>query len=139
MDHVTIGWRWLERTLNQLIDEHNKQRPLPSSTIAVEESPHGTLLKVVGTPQSQDKNQSQGTGSQVKHLLATNLIWIGVKWQNVTLIDPANNCAQSTLRVLVNTGNSNDSISIGPFKYPFWVEPTAPAGLQPLGNPGHVQ
>jgi hypothetical protein len=39
---------WLETALNAIINEVNRQKPLGSASIAVEESPSGTLLKVTG-------------------------------------------------------------------------------------------
>src|SRR5258708_18145490 len=62
MDHIRIGWRWLERTLNGIIDTVNRQKPVGSATIAVEESPSGELLKVVG---QQDQQGGGGGGGGV--------------------------------------------------------------------------
>jgi len=62
LDRVTIGWVWLERTLNRIIDALNQQKPLPSSSIAVEESPTGTLLKVVAIQASPDQGTGKASG-----------------------------------------------------------------------------
>jgi hypothetical protein len=51
---ISIGWVWLDRTLNTMIDAINSQKPLGSASIAIEESPNGTLLKVIGAPQTGD-------------------------------------------------------------------------------------
>jgi hypothetical protein len=99
---ISIGWHWLERTLNGIIEEVNAQKPLPSATIAVEQSPNGTLLKVVGIPQ----NQPPGTGAGK----TKPIIWHNVAWQKVTLIDPANNCAPTTLSILVQQPGSSITI-----------------------------
>jgi hypothetical protein len=69
---ITIGWHWLERTLNAIIEEVNQQRPLGSSTIAIEESPNGTLVKVVG-----QQAQAQGGGGGPT----------GGSWQQLAVID----------------------------------------------------
>jgi hypothetical protein len=53
MDKISIGWVWLEKTLNGIIDAVNRQKPLPSASIAIEESPNGTLLKYVGQVSDQ--------------------------------------------------------------------------------------
>jgi hypothetical protein len=55
LNRISIGWRWLENTLNGIIDAVNQQKPLGSASVAVEESPNGSLLRVVGS--------QQGTGS----------------------------------------------------------------------------
>src|ERR1700745_4308991 len=60
LHEVETGWHWLERTLNEVIRAVNQQKPLPSATIAIEESPNGTLLKVVG--QGQDQGPPSGGG-----------------------------------------------------------------------------
>jgi hypothetical protein len=51
LSKVNIGWVWLERTLNGIVDEINKQKPIGSASIAIEESPNGTLLKTVAQQQ----------------------------------------------------------------------------------------
>src|ERR1700757_10166 len=62
LHEVKTGWHWLQRKLNEVIRAVNQQKPLPSATIAIEESPNGTLLKVVGTPQDQPPSTT-GSGS----------------------------------------------------------------------------
>jgi hypothetical protein len=56
LNRISSGWTWLETALNAVIDEVNRQKPLPSTTIAVEESPTGSLLKVT------QASQGGGTG-----------------------------------------------------------------------------
>jgi hypothetical protein len=85
MDRVSIGWHWLERTLNGIIDALNRQKPLPSSSIAVEESPNGTLLKVVNIQQNQPPGPGDGGPS-------------GGQWTAIVVVDP-NTCTPSTLIV----------------------------------------
>jgi hypothetical protein len=81
---ITIGWTWLERTLNTMIDAINAEKPLPSASIAVEESPNGTLLKVAG-----ESGQAAGGGGQQT--------WpAGVGWQALTVVDPSD-CSQHVL------------------------------------------
>jgi hypothetical protein len=53
LKRISSGWIWLETALNAIIDEVNRQKPVASASIAVEESPNGSLLKVT----------HQGTGS----------------------------------------------------------------------------
>jgi hypothetical protein len=87
MDRISTIWPWLERTLNGIIDQVNRQKPLQSASIAVEESPNGTLLKVVGTTQS---DQSSGGGGQP----------MAGGWQAVSIIDNSSGtCVTKTLVV----------------------------------------
>jgi hypothetical protein len=86
LSRITIGWHWLERTLNGIIAEVNAQKPLGSATIAVEESPNGTLLKVVGA-QNQNQQSAGGGGRPMEG-----------GWITVTVVNPAT-CAQSQIQV----------------------------------------
>jgi hypothetical protein len=73
---ITIGWHWLERTLNAIIEEVNRQKPLASASIVVEESPNGALLKVV----EQQAQAAAATGG-------AKTTWpAGVGWQPMTVI-----------------------------------------------------
>ncbi len=84
MDHIRIGWQWLERTLNGIIDAVNRQKPVGSATIAVEESPSGALLKVVA--QSAQAGTGGGGGP------------VGGTWQQLVVIKVVNNqCTQQYL------------------------------------------
>jgi len=83
---ISIGWVWLERTLNRIIDTVNQQKPLGSVTIAVEESANGTLLKAVG-PQAQQGEGGGGGGGPT-----------GGSWQQLAVIQVINNqCTQQYL------------------------------------------
>jgi hypothetical protein len=52
LNRISSGWTWLETAINAIIDEVNRQKPLASATIAVEESPSGTLLKLTSPQQA---------------------------------------------------------------------------------------
>jgi hypothetical protein len=87
LEKITIGWVWLERTLNTMIDAINAEKPLPSASIAVEESPNGTLLKVTGISESGQTSGGGGGGQQ----------WpAGVGWQALTVVDPSD-CSSHVL------------------------------------------
>jgi hypothetical protein len=62
LDRINIGWIWLERTLNTIIDQVNRQHPISSTSVAVEESPNGTLFKVA-TAQQTDQASAPKAGS----------------------------------------------------------------------------
>jgi hypothetical protein len=86
LSRIHIGWHWLDRTLNTMIDAINEQKPVGSASVAVEESPNGTLLKVVG---AQADQTSGGSGGQQQ--------WpAGVGWQALTVINPSD-CSQHVL------------------------------------------
>jgi|SRR4029077_9037449 len=103
LNRISIGWVWLERTFNRIIDEVNQQKPIASSTIAVEESPNGTLLKVVATQANQPAGSS---GAATKPPAPAPVIWHNVAWQQVTVVDPVT-CGQSTITVLVQKPENN--------------------------------
>jgi hypothetical protein len=62
LNRISSGWTWLETALNAVIDEVNRQKPVASASIVVEESPNGTLLKTVslqGTQSGTDPGAPQ--------------------------------------------------------------------------------
>jgi hypothetical protein len=109
LSRITIGWHWLERTLNGIIAEVNAQKPLPSATIAVEESPNGTLLKVVGSQNQSQPGAAGAPGAAAPAPKPQPVIWHDVAWQQVTVIDPST-CAQSTITILVQSRGNNITI-----------------------------
>jgi hypothetical protein len=89
LNRITSGWTWLETALNAMIDEMNRQKPLASASIAVEESPNGTLLKVAGP-------QQVGTGDGPQPDLITP-DGETAAWQQIHVVDQ--NCNQYTMYV----------------------------------------
>jgi hypothetical protein len=122
MDRITIGWRWLEKTLNEIIDHVNRQKPLASATIAVEESPTGSLLKAVGAQSGPSQAGGAGGGAGYVDDDSAYVKWgsypgviHGVSWKAVTIVDPST-CAQSTIQVLIKDPN-------GSVNWPITIEP----------------
>jgi hypothetical protein len=107
LTQVSIGWRWLERTLNRIISTVNQQKPLGSSTIAIEESPNGTVLKVVNL--NSDQPGGSGAGAAQQQQKPQPVVWHNVAWRTVTVVDPVS-CAQSTITVLVQNAGTNLTI-----------------------------
>lgn len=105
LNHVDIGWEWLRDTLNTIIDEVNEQKPLQSASIAIEETPYGTLLKVIPADKydtgaaagNQQGSQQQQPPQQQQ---PQPVIWHGVTFRPITIVDPVS-CAQSQVLVLV--------------------------------------
>ena len=107
LTRVTIGWVWLERTLNAIIDAVNQQKPLQSSSIAVEESPNGTVLRVVAIQAAP----AQGTGADAAGAAGAAGAggasgagggaqkWpAGVGWQQLTVMDTSGgSCTERNL------------------------------------------
>ena len=76
LNRISSGWTWLEQALNAIIDEVNRQKPVASATIATEESPSGTLLKLTSPQQAATGG---GGGGEV---------WPPeVGWVSMTVID----------------------------------------------------
>src|SRR6516225_9221403 len=50
LGHLDIDWVWLRDNLNKITDEINTNKPIGSSSIAVNESPNGALLSIIGAP-----------------------------------------------------------------------------------------
>jgi len=86
---IRIGWNWLERTLNGAIDAVNANHILPSSTIAVQETPTGTILTVT-LPQAQTQAQGNGGGGLT--------LPEGIDLRLINLVDE--HCNQYTMYVL---------------------------------------
>jgi hypothetical protein len=85
---VSIGWHWLERTLNGIIDQVNAQHIIPSASIAVQEAANGTMLTVtkIGGAASDTSGGSGGANDPKGY------------WTTVTIVNPAT-CAQSQIQV----------------------------------------
>jgi hypothetical protein len=125
LNRITSGWTWLETALNAMIDEINRQKPLASASIALEESPNGTLLKVTQpqqpatgggdvdptpwatTPDGETADWHQLISFNADNAkVSTQWVWGGTPkpgtvyaWHPVGLIDPST-CAQYTLVIL---------------------------------------
>jgi hypothetical protein len=118
LQEAKTRWHWLERTLNEVIRAVNQQKPLPSATIAIEESPNGTLLKVIPAADNQVSisagntlNAVVGAGQQPpsQQQPPQQVIWHGVNWKVVTVTDPIS-CTQSNITILVQEPGSNIQI-----------------------------
>ena len=59
LKEVSIGWRWLEKALNDIIGEVNANKPLASASIAIEQHPNGTILRTI---QQNNQNQNNTAG-----------------------------------------------------------------------------
>lgn len=95
----------MEHTLNTIIDEVNVNRPTGSATITADQSPGGTVLRLVG----QNDQQAQ-QGGQQQPPPAQPVVWHNVGWVTVTIVDPAS-CAQSSLTVLAQQPGGSITIS----------------------------
>jgi hypothetical protein len=100
LEHVTIGWIWLERTLNGIIDALNQQKPLASASIAIEESPNGTVLKAVAIQAAPAQGTDAGAaGAPGAAGGGGAQKWpAGVGWQRLTVMDTSGgSCTERNL------------------------------------------
>jgi len=97
LTRVTIGWVWLERTLNGIIDQVNRQKPLQSASVAVEESPNGTVLKVVAIQATPDQGTGQASGGGAAGA-GGRPGQAQPNWMTVTIVNP-DTCVQSQIQV----------------------------------------
>src|ERR1700746_245972 len=122
LKNVQMGWKGLQDVINRIIDTVNSQSPVEGSGIRIVDTDNGKLISVAG----ETTGQGSGGGAQTQqgdpHELVNGLIWRTVKWQEVTVVDPST-CAQSTLTVLVSTGDVNDSIVINFTDTLLWATP----------------
>lgn len=121
LKQVRIGWKGLENIINEIIDKVNISVPIEGDGIRIVDAPNGKVISASSQPAS---NSASGATTQVAsqaHSTIDKISWYGVKWQDVTVVDPST-CAQSTLTVLVNTGDESDSILIG-LAIPLWGDP----------------
>lgn len=95
LGHVSCGWSWLERQLNQLIDNINARGVIPSATVAVTETPNGCLLSI---PQIGHETPTQPGGGDVAGPYVMRLY--DVSWVSATLVDPTT-CQTSVVQVLI--------------------------------------
>lgn len=127
LEHVDIGWNWLKDHLDQIIDEVNQNKPLPSTTIAIDANTSGSMLRVIQGQAQADQPQPQPADTPWKitpdgetagwHLIVTfdaaqaigytQWVWGGTpkpsthfSWTQVTVIDPGT-CTQHTITILV--------------------------------------
>lgn len=104
LKQVSIGWAWLQEHLNLIIDEVNLNKPTASASIAVEQSPNGTVLRVV--QKKDDQPNQPGSGQQQQQ---QPVVWHNVGWATVTIIDTAT-CQTSNLTVVAQKQGSSITI-----------------------------
>lgn len=102
---VQMGWRGLEEVVNRIVAAVNSNEPIEGSGIRISDTAKGKLIELAPKNQPQQQTTQQGGAG------GAGGIWHGVKWQDVDVIDA--DCNRSTITVLVNTGNSSDTIQIG--------------------------
>jgi hypothetical protein len=87
---VKIDWAWLQDNLNLIIDAVNRQKPLSSATIAIDEMPSGTMLSLTaaqgggGAPSTDTPWKTTPDGEQAG-------------WHSLNVVDQ--NCNQYTMWV----------------------------------------
>ena len=82
---VNIGWQWLQDVINKIVERTNAQKIIPSASVAVQETPSGTILTV--QPQADQQQSGQQSGKPNGN----------AGWQQIMLVD--NNCNRYTMKV----------------------------------------
>jgi hypothetical protein len=127
LKNVQAGWKGLQDVINRIIDTVNSQTPLEGSGIRIVDTSNGKLISVASETTGGGGGGSGGGGggsTQEPHLLINAEILHGMKWEDVTVVDPVT-CAQSTITVLRLTRDLNDSITID-YSYYYWASPMPP-------------
>jgi hypothetical protein len=90
LNRVSIGWVWLEKNLNTIIDEINLNRPLASGSIAIDHTPNGSVIKA--TPKAGPEAAGGGGGGPTpwKYTPDNEL----ANWHQIQLMDSACNVYQ---------------------------------------------
>jgi hypothetical protein len=96
--YIKSGWKTLAVRLNKIIDAVNANEPVEGSGIRIIETANGKII------------QTSASGASAQSDQPSVQYWHGVKWQNVDVMD--SDCNKSTITVLVQTGNFDDSILI---------------------------
>jgi len=100
-----FAWKELDEALNKIADAINFNAPLEGTGIHLDElGGHGISIN------RADQGDSGGGGSSQQKTAPPQVVWHGVAWKNVDVMDA--NCNRSTITVLVSTGNAGDSITI---------------------------
>jgi len=104
---VEMGWRAMEGIVNAIVGAINENAPVEGDGIRITSDSRGSVISF-----SQASTGSSSSGSQAKQGGGggASILWHGVKWQSVDVMDSA--CNRSTITVLVNTGNSGDVVQI---------------------------
>lgn len=121
---VKTRWKALGNVLNRLVNVINANEPIEGAGIRISDGGKGG--KIIETTaalgQSTTAQSGQGGTQSAPPNLVSGLTWHGVKFEPVTIVDPST-CAQSTISVLVQTGNNSDSITINFSDYLLWAQP----------------
>ena|SRR5258708_5450949 len=112
------GWKKLDGFLKDIAEVINRNKPLRAYGIYMDETPSGTFIATVpiddnGNPiqptssSSSSADDDSGLQIQISLLQAQVAVLqqempIG-QWKSVTVVDPANGCAQSTIYVFVKS------------------------------------
>jgi len=99
-----FSWKELDIALNKIADAINFNAPLEGTGIHLDE------MGGQGTSINRTDGQGSAAASSAQQSTAPQVVWHGVAWQNVDVMDA--NCNRSTITVLVHTGKSSDAITI---------------------------
>ena len=105
---VKVGWAGLEKILNRVIDRVNWNCPVEGAGIRISDGKSGKIIELASAADGKSSGTSQAASGGAA--TTTSVLWHGVKWQQVDVMDSS--CNRSTITVLISTGNSGDTITI---------------------------
>jgi hypothetical protein len=107
-----FAWKELDEALNKIANALNNNAPLEGNAIHLDEKGgSGTSINWSDPKGKQANSSNQQQAQADSHQLITEMDWLGVKWQDVVIVDPVS-CHQTTITVFTYTGNSNDVVKM---------------------------
>jgi hypothetical protein len=110
---VQCGIKALEEVLNRIVAAVNARTVVAGAGLTSQETPENIVISVANKDDDHGQTGTQGGGQGGGGMAFTptnQIIWQGVRFQNITVMDA--NCNSSTLSVIVSTGNNSDAVVI---------------------------
>jgi hypothetical protein len=93
LPNISIGWAWLNSTLNKIIDEVNQNKPLSSGSIGINRTNAGSLITLTNT----DLWDKGGGGGRT---FPKSFVVKDCAFKDFTVLNP-DDCSQSTATFLI--------------------------------------
>ena len=120
--YTRIGWKTLRADINHLVDAINANQPVEGAGIRIRDGAAGKVIETAVTEGNLPGNNASQSQTTAQHGLTNYITWIGVKWVDLTTVDPVT-CQQSTVKVLMYTGNASDTVDITIQDINLWSSP----------------
>ena len=110
------GWKKLDAILDSIEKAINQNEPLSGANITVDKTGAGTIIRAFSNDNGQSAqadNPASGSGGTTSSAaLPTSVTLQDVSWYTVTVVDPNNNCAQSTVKLLQSKVGSQVTLAV---------------------------